>query len=73
MLCMSGFWGQRRGQEVGLAERAERELAIVVADLLSAGHSPHPLACVQVLSFQLYSAEGRPHSWRAIGALHVPA
>src|SRR5215218_9212924 len=25
MLCMSGFWGQRRGQEVGRAERAESE------------------------------------------------
>jgi hypothetical protein len=41
------FWGRRRGQEVGLAERAERELATGAADLLSAGHSPHPLACMQ--------------------------
>ena len=38
-------WGRRQGQEVSHAERAERELATGVADLLSAGHSPHPLAC----------------------------
>jgi hypothetical protein len=37
-------WGHRQGQEVGHAERAERELATGVADLLSAGRSPHLLA-----------------------------
>jgi hypothetical protein len=67
------FWGRRRGQEVGRAERAERELATGAADLLSAGHSPHLLACVQAFSFQLSSAAGRPY-WRlAAPTLGLPA
>jgi hypothetical protein len=36
-VCLAG---RRRGQEVGHAERAERELATGAADLLSEGHSP---------------------------------
>ena len=47
------FWGRRRGQEVGRAERAERELATGAPDLLSAGHSPHPFGLVTGPSFQL--------------------
>jgi hypothetical protein len=65
-------WGHRQGQEVGHAERAERELATGVADLLSAGHSPHPLAWSQATSFQSCAAAGRPTCWCTGGALDVP-
>src|SRR5215211_3405853 len=62
-------WGNRQGQEVGRAERAERELATGAPDLLSAGHSPHPLAWSQALSFQSCAAAGRPLTWLVPGRL----
>src|SRR4051794_11495701 len=65
-------WGHRQGQEVGRAERAERELATGAPDLLSAGHSPHPLAWSQATSSQSCAAAGRPHLRLAASAPGVP-
>ena len=62
----------RRGQEVGRAERAERELATDAADLLSEGHSPTPFALVTAL---FLPAPYPPEGWlldRTGGAPGVP-
>jgi hypothetical protein len=43
------------------------------ADLLSAGHSPHSLACVQALPSSSVPATGRPHLRRGFSAPSIPS
>ena len=78
MLCMSGFWGQRRGQEVGRAERAESEERTSrptscpqdTRPTLWPGHRPLPSSHARPQAGQTYGAPSVRLSYRP-DAVHL--